>query len=459
MDDSIAAYAALAVSLVAMTIATAQVLQQYLITGQLIRLCDSVVFGDLPGQGRRIWQFSQFRFRVVYEIPQIGLPPDIWPSSAAPSSFPYLSTEVRAGTTAPASKRPWHFSGSGSSNASVLPFSGEGPSPALGNSTHFSRLFSRRTQAGRLKSRVGEASWASFCRTVHYSCHAAIGFDIVMEDADRCPYDLPSVPMQASLRDLAVMALMAGLECTAASFETGSISMQGTAGTITSSQHPVLGPTVHFATRRSVDELYGIGSTGQILKSWLWRIMGNCIVAGRQYNWQRRRAVEKETGNFVKGYRDHKLASADLVLHHREDRSRPPKPANSAPAHNTSDNANTSTSSYTEDPLQSRGDDGLWQIVEAPVSTGRRNISADLPQPDFDTVTASYIFQKVSRKAVENTRRTWTRFERKYLDLETLDQFKITYELDSVRNSYIYDTCTCQFILGSRICSNQEIGS
>lgn len=29
---------------------------------------------------------SQFRFRVMYRVPQIGLPPDMWPSSV-PQSF------------------------------------------------------------------------------------------------------------------------------------------------------------------------------------------------------------------------------------------------------------------------------------------------------------------------------------------------------------------------------------
>lgn len=76
-----AAVAALVVSVLAMTIATAQVLQQYLNTGQLIRICDSVVYGKMPGQGRRVWQYSQFRFRVVYSVPQVCLRPSLWKAS------------------------------------------------------------------------------------------------------------------------------------------------------------------------------------------------------------------------------------------------------------------------------------------------------------------------------------------------------------------------------------------
>ncbi|KAJ8119667.1 hypothetical protein ONZ43_g3429 [Nemania bipapillata] len=84
LDASTAsAIAALVVAIVALFVAIAQATQQYLITGQLIRMCDSVVFGPMPGQGRRVWQFSQFRFRVIYSIPQISLDTELWPSGGA----------------------------------------------------------------------------------------------------------------------------------------------------------------------------------------------------------------------------------------------------------------------------------------------------------------------------------------------------------------------------------------
>lgn len=71
--STIAAVTDLIVAVIAMIVALAQALQQYFMTGQLIRICDSVVFGPMPGQGRRVWQLSQFRFRVLYSIPQISL--------------------------------------------------------------------------------------------------------------------------------------------------------------------------------------------------------------------------------------------------------------------------------------------------------------------------------------------------------------------------------------------------
>jgi hypothetical protein len=47
---TISAVAALVVSCFALLVTIAQAVQQYLVTGQLIRLCDSVVYGPLPGQ-------------------------------------------------------------------------------------------------------------------------------------------------------------------------------------------------------------------------------------------------------------------------------------------------------------------------------------------------------------------------------------------------------------------------
>ena len=66
MDAStIVAIAALAVAFVAFLVTFAQATQQYVVSGQLIRICDSVVYGKMPGQGHRVWEYSQFRFRIV----------------------------------------------------------------------------------------------------------------------------------------------------------------------------------------------------------------------------------------------------------------------------------------------------------------------------------------------------------------------------------------------------------
>ena len=106
---------------------------------------------------------------------------------------------------------------------------------------------------------------------------------MAVQDADRCPADLPSVPMMVSMRDIVVMALMAGLECTHASFEDKSLSMQGSAGSITSSQHPILGPILHFSAR-NVDVPHGMSVQGRILGPWLCRLWGTVDVARTGYN-------------------------------------------------------------------------------------------------------------------------------------------------------------------------------
>ncbi|KAJ9144141.1 hypothetical protein NKR23_g6194 [Pleurostoma richardsiae] len=401
-DDTISSFAALAISIVALLIATAQALQQYIITGQLIRLCDSVVFGDLPGQGRRIWKMSQFRFRVVYKIPQIGLPPDLWPSSAA-RSYAQVGTPL-----------PLKLSGAQGEEAGV--------STHLGSQQEqlpMTHVYNQKPQTSSTQPvyGVGEASWASFCRAVYHSSHASIGFTFVEGDADRCPADLPSVPMQMSLRDAVVMALMIGMECTAASFDRASISMQGQAGTITSAQHPVLGPAIHFVPRPGTQSP-GIGATGKISKSWLWRAMGNCIVASRHYNWRGRRAVEKSSSRFSM----------------QPDVSEPrPGP-----------NHDGQTASSQEVPTQAfpgRGPrDGQWRVVVMNSPPERAEPTAPLEdaQPDFQPPVFSWevLHKKIAAQG-KKPRPTYTRMARKYLSLETLKTFQVPFEIDEKDPEYI----------------------
>src|SRR6478736_6381732 len=97
IDASTAAtIAALVVAILAMLVAVSQVVQQYFLTGQLIRLCDSVVYGKMPGRGRRVWQLSQLRFRVVYSIPQVSLRTELWPSK-----LPHIPSYAKGSRTLP----------------------------------------------------------------------------------------------------------------------------------------------------------------------------------------------------------------------------------------------------------------------------------------------------------------------------------------------------------------------
>ena len=215
MDTETAtAIAALVIAVFAMIIALGQVTQQYASSGHQYRLCDSVVFGGehgLPGQGRRLWSFGQLRFRVVYDVPAFGFP-------------------VHQGSL-------WE-------------------APRVSAGRHGTNIDLNDHYLARLRSdqyHVGEASWVSFCRKAKDPCADRIVFTMIRGDADRCPGDLPNVPMPVSLRDVIVMAFSFGLDCVEASFVAKTLSMQGSAGSITTSRHPVLGPLIHFIPQQEYE--------------------------------------------------------------------------------------------------------------------------------------------------------------------------------------------------------------
>ena len=272
MDPAtVTAIAALAVSVLAMTVATAQALQQYLITGQLIRMCDSVVYGKMPGQGRRLWEFGQFRFRVVYSIPQISLRPSVWQDYHIQdfygSKFRLPVPDLRHTVT----ETETSFRNAIGKNAARQP-------PAA-----YSAI-------------PGEACWVSFSRVAQHSCGKDLHYEVVDGDADRCPSDLPVVPMQISMRDIITIALMAGLRCTDASFERKSLAMEGRTGIITTSWHPILGSIIHFAPRN-----YGkapglrIGD-GTVNPNWVARLLDSVVVAGRSFDLRERTYHEAYEG-------------------------------------------------------------------------------------------------------------------------------------------------------------------
>lgn len=345
--STISAVVALVVSLFALLVTSAQALQQYFITGQLIRLCDSVVFGPLPGQGRRIWQLSQFRFRVVYSIPQISLRADLWPEES-PHIKSYAVGEEplpdldEVPVTKDVSRNIPTFSSSTAGVAAIrrrfrrssdyevhvvdmtncAPIDPSKPRPIPGRlhrqlsrywySTSFwlgSRLNEiRGRMLGPAKLRkatpsiegsVGEASWVSFCKAINGPCGASVRYDSVTYDADRCPSDLVTAPMQVSMRDIAVMGLMTGMRITSCSFKDKSVSMQGAVGSITSSNHPILGPILHFTPRaftsaipRSVPLSYG-DVRGVVSERWLARTWDTCTVAKRFFNSLTRRTTRR----------------------------------------------------------------------------------------------------------------------------------------------------------------------
>jgi hypothetical protein len=315
-----AAVAALIVACFALLMASAQVLQQYFITGQLIRLCDSVVFGPLPGQGHRVWQLSQFRFRVVYSIPQISLNAELWPEKP-----PHIRSYAVGRHELPPFGRS---KGLDTDNVEIFDdmSSLHAPYPLRRRRLPFGFALNRGPsvppESRSSYRQVGEASWVSFCRAVEERCGASMRFDLVEHDADRCPPDLVSAPMQVSMRDVIVMGLMAGMEVTSCSFHSNSVSMQGHVGTITSSNHPVLGPILHF-TPRNNDELFfgafGVRRTsyrGNVEERWMARTWDVCMVAQRYFRSDKRRTARRLDDRWI---REQSGTSYTEIIRLRED--------------------------------------------------------------------------------------------------------------------------------------------
>ncbi|KAF4335801.1 hypothetical protein FBEOM_10327, partial [Fusarium beomiforme] len=275
--SAIAAVAALVIALFALLVAVAQALQQYLITGQLIGLCDNVVFGPFPGHGYRIWQFSQFRFRVLYSIPQINLETDLWPEES-----PHIKSYAIGQNYLP----------------DIDPVQASEDVVGIRWIQKY-EVGIAIMRLGAIKASVGEASWVSFCKAINGSCGASVRYYSVTYDADRCPSDLVTAPMQVSMRDIAVMGLTAGMKVTQCSFIEKSISMQGAIGSITSSNHAILGPILHFTPRVLISPIPrsvapGIDDNrGIVDKRWLARTWDVCTVAGTYFHSLKRRTTRR----------------------------------------------------------------------------------------------------------------------------------------------------------------------
>lgn len=108
-----------------------------------------------------------------------------------------------------------------------------------------------------------------------------------------------------------MMGLMTGMRITSCSFKDKSVSMQGAVGSITSSNHPILGPILHFTPRvftsaipRSV--LLSDGdSRGIVSERWLARTWDTCTVAKRFFNSLTRRTTRRLDDRWA-GRQNHK---------------------------------------------------------------------------------------------------------------------------------------------------------
>lgn len=323
--STVAAVAALAVAFVALIVAFAQALQQYVVSGQLIRICDSVVYGKLPGQGHRVWQFSQFRFRVVYSIPQISLSPSLWLG---------ISSHIQVSDPVSRALPDLKVSNSGPHQSSI----------------------------------AGEASWVSFTRAIQYSCGQSLRYRMVEGDADRCPADLPVAPMQLSMRDVIVAAITAGMDCTDVSFQAQSLSMQGDAGTITSSRHPVLGALIHFAPKQPYDDHSLRVNSGAVSPDWVACMVDIVTVAGCRYDARDRKHFEEDESSWVNSSNVPTIESSE---------GQNLLPTSSALRRRR----RTDESSETSEPVQTRQDSRLGEQSLVPIGSSEANYTRTLQRP------------------------------------------------------------------------------
>lgn len=253
-SGTVAAWVAFAVAAFALVIALAQVAQQYLATAQSIRKCDRFVWGPMPGSpGRREWIWHQLRFRIVFDMPNIFIPPDYW--------------------HVPGSAR--HFAKERTTN---LPFPFDDASTQQDLEADFKHC--------------AEACWVTFARQISHICPTAVCVGLMRGDVDRIPSDLCVVPMQVSLRDVIAFGLMIGM--TISSRYPDNIEISGPSGSMISSNHPLLGKLVHFSASSTLPPSILRGPRkGDISRSWLHRLKGVAMVAQRSFPEAKRRYYEQ----------------------------------------------------------------------------------------------------------------------------------------------------------------------
>ena len=197
------ALVALVVAAVALFIALAQLTQQLVSTSYVIRKCDRIVTGDLTQGGTRQWHWRQFRFTVNYQTVLFTLPKALYGSLG-------ISPTVQVD---PPSGKIWD-----------------------------------RAVKTRVQRSFAQACWVSLVQDlVAYGCLRPEDVCAREESADRIPDDLTVAPIRVDS-----MAIL--LHCVAISMQvfkytptTGEIILSGSAGSISSSAHPILGVLLHYS--------------------------------------------------------------------------------------------------------------------------------------------------------------------------------------------------------------------
>lgn len=257
MDDSnTISLAALVFAVAAALIALTQAVQQYMVSGPLIRLCDRRVFGPMPGGGRRVWSTQQFRWRVLYSIPQIYLPTKAWNIDL--SRLESFSLQLRDPTLPPLITHNRMKERAKSTWQMLL-------EPLRNLACRFRQKSDVRdydlAQIGTYcgaeskENFASEACWVAFSRMAQIRCRYSFSYKMVEGDADRCPSDLQVVPMLVSLRDIVALCFAFGLRVNSYDPQSETLHMSGECGTLLSSRHSSLGTTYRFLPRKDYEDV------------------------------------------------------------------------------------------------------------------------------------------------------------------------------------------------------------
>ena len=295
--STIAAIAAVVVAVVALLIAGAQVAQQYVGSGPSLRLCDRYVYGSMPGGGRRVWSWTQFRFRVVYELPQVRLPSAWWKDI---DSFDFdFDDGADEQVLPPFYKFPDDPDSQASSSEQRLTKLSLRRQP-----TFFIHNVSRSIFGGQFRKRQeengsadtfnlgdysSEACWFTLARMAQSQCRLRLPYTMILGDADRCPSDLQVVPMLVSTRDIVILCFLLGMSWVGSRVgrsrgNSRLIQMSGACGVLMSSNHPLLGVIVRFVSRPvQADWTPTHITNNKCMAKWIRRACGEYIVGGHSY--------------------------------------------------------------------------------------------------------------------------------------------------------------------------------
>lgn len=310
--STIASIIACIVAGAALLIAGAQVAQQYISSGPLIRLCDSYVFGPMPGGGRRVWSLRQFRFRIIYEIPQIKLPSDWWPTDVDTDlsdsarrrhrRLPWFYDFTDNGDTAGPAKRLLQRQTSFKVRADArrwvrvasAPFNflcrlslrkqNDTPKDRGSSTRDYDDNFDDDLERSNPDENACEACWVALGRMAQLRCDLRLEYVMVSGDADRCPADVQVVPMLVSLRDIVALCFMFGMTLVNVDHSRNTVHMKGDSGLLMSSTHPLLGVVVRFVPRVPyLRNMLAYNAAGHYIWLWFRRMCGYVIIGDTAY--------------------------------------------------------------------------------------------------------------------------------------------------------------------------------